>query len=397
MRHFLISNANFGMKVRYSTILLCLFWFSVLPAQAQKWKDEAVKQQQELENIRKELESKRKRIAELRDKEGTALAQLRNIEEELELIEELTERIDQRSRNVKVELGKEIQRLDSIGVSLNQRRALLSVRIRGIYKFYRFQRYEALLGSSSLADFFKRLKFLQLVAQEDYRLIHEFLKEKEKLERSKKTLEGKRNELEALGREKRKEEENKLGDKERRQRVLNKIKSEKKLYLQTATELEESAKKIEDFLIGYERERKKVESERDLFVVLKGRLKWPVEGKVVSAFGEQKHPVFKTVTFNQGIDLQAERGAEVRAIADGKVIYSSWLRGRGKFLILQHEYGYYTIYADLGEVLVEEGEEVGEGQFIARVGESALFSNWGLHFELRKGRTQLDPLEWLKQ
>jgi septal ring factor EnvC (AmiA/AmiB activator) len=304
--------------------------------------------------------------------------------------------LDRRLSKTKIELEKESQRSDSIQVDLKRRRELLARRIRGIYKFSRFDQYQVIFGSSSLTDLLRRLKYLQLIAKEDNALIDGFLNEKDKLEESRRKLEAKGKEVRALKMEKEGEEGNKTKEVERKKKVLHKIKSEKKLYLGAEKELERNAKKIQDFLDDYEKERQKDESERDLFEILKGRLDWPVKGKVISSFGEKKHPVFKTVTFNQGIDIEASPGTEVKAVADGKVIYSSYLRGRGKFLILQHEYGYYSIYADLGEILVGEGQGVEKGQPIAKVGEGGLLLPYSLHFELRKGKKQLDPLEWLK-
>lgn len=390
--------SNLDMKVKY--IFLSLFFLSfllVLPAWAQRWQKEAEKQEKELNSIRKELEHKRKKVTELKDKEGMVFTQLQNIGEELELIGQLVKRLDRRLKKVKRELGEENQKLELTQVDLKKRRELLAGRIRGIYKYARFNKYQIVFGSSSLVDLLKRSKYMQLVAKEDNKLIDGFLKEKDKSEKSKRSLEAKKNELYALKREKQREEKNRAEEKKRRQRVLNRIRSEEKLYLQAVRELETSAKKIEAFLVDYEKERRKEEDQRDLFKILKGRLDWPVKGKVISSFGEQKHPIFKTITFNQGIDIGAKPDTKVKAVADGRVIYSSWLRGRGRFLILQHEYGYYTIYADLGEVLVEEGQKIKEGQTIASVGEGGLLLDSGLHFELRKGKKQLDPLEWLKQ
>jgi septal ring factor EnvC (AmiA/AmiB activator) len=376
--------------------LLLLFFFLTLPIQAQKTTEQAKKQEEELTKVRKELELKRKKIAELKGKEGAVFAELQNIEEELELIEQLTARLDKKLFKVELELKKENENLGETQLDLKQRRELLAFRIRGIYKYARFYQYQMIFSSSSLSDLFRRLKYLQLIAQADNDLISGFLKEKNKLEKSKKILEAKRKELYALKGEKRAEEKKRTEEKTKRQKVLSRIRSEKNLYLQAAKELEISAGKIEDFLARYEKERQKEESGKDLFKMLKGRLNWPVKGKVISNFGQQVHPIFKTVTFNQGIDIQSAPDASVQAVADGKAIFSSWLRGRGKFVILQHEYGYYSIYADLGEVYVVEGEEIKEGQIIGSVGEGSLFSNSSLHFELRKGKTQLDPLEWLK-
>ncbi len=81
-------------------------------------------------------------------------------------------------------------------------------------------------------------------------------------------------------------------------------------------------------------------------------------------------------------------------MADGKVVYSSWLRGYGNFVIVQHDGGYYTVYANLKEVLTGEGDEVSQSQSLGIMDNSGLGENF--HFEIRKGKDQLDPLEWLK-
>ena len=384
------------MRYQYLVLPLLSFFLLTLSVGAQKTTEQAKRQEEELSTIRKELEYKRKKITELKGREGTVFAELQNIEEELELIEQLTGRLDKKLFKVELELKKENENLGETQLDLKQRRELLAFRIRGIYKYARFYQYQMIFSSSSLSDLFRRLKYLQLIAREDNNLISGFIKEKDKLEKSRKILKTKRKELYALKQEKGTEENKRSEEKTKRQKVLNRIRSEKNLYLQAAKELEVSARKIEDFLTQYEKERQKEESGKDFFKMLKGRLNWPVKGKVVSNFGEQVHPIFKTVTLNQGIDIQSAPDAKVQAVADGKAIFSSWLRGRGKFVILQHEYGYYSIYADLGEVYVVEGQEIEEGQTIGSVGEGSLFSTSSMHFELRKGKTQLDPLEWLR-
>jgi murein DD-endopeptidase MepM/ murein hydrolase activator NlpD len=85
----------------------------------------------------------------------------------------------------------------------------------------------------------------------------------------------------------------------------------------------------------------------------------------------------------------------VKAAAPGKVGFSGWLRGYGNVVILEHEGGFYTVYAHNSLNLVKEGEWVEEGQIIAQVGDSGNAEGAHLHFEIRKGSKPLDPMTLL--
>lgn len=83
-------------------------------------------------------------------------------------------------------------------------------------------------------------------------------------------------------------------------------------------------------------------------------------------------------------------------MADGRVTYASRLRGYENLVILEHEGGYYTIYARLSETLVTLHQEVTRLQTIGRLGENGLSSGPSLHFEIREGKQPQNPLEWLR-
>jgi septal ring factor EnvC (AmiA/AmiB activator) len=78
------------------------------------------------------------------------------------------------------------------------------------------------------------------------------------------------------------------------------------------------------------------------------------------------------------------------------VAHIDWLRGYGQFIIVDHGRGYYTLYANLSDVLVETGEKVGGGELIGLVGDSGSLEGAKLHFEVRRERDQLNPAEWLR-
>jgi murein DD-endopeptidase MepM/ murein hydrolase activator NlpD len=94
----------------------------------------------------------------------------------------------------------------------------------------------------------------------------------------------------------------------------------------------------------------------------------PVDGKVVTRFGWQIHPVLKQEVLQEGVGLEAPLGAPVRAAASGRVKAVADSARHGKVLVVEHSKDIDTLYGHLGEVLVKEGEAVSQGQVVARVG-----------------------------
>ena len=114
---------------------------------------------------------------------------------------------------------------------------------------------------------------------------------------------------------------------------------------------------------------------------------WPVNGKVVGGFG----PIGQGQR-RDGIDIAAREGAPVLAAEDGLVAYAGeGIRGYGRLVLLRHDEDYITTYGHNAALLVEVGELVQRGQVIARVGATGDATRSQLHFELRKGRTPIDP------
>jgi murein DD-endopeptidase MepM/ murein hydrolase activator NlpD len=132
------------------------------------------------------------------------------------------------------------------------------------------------------------------------------------------------------------------------------------------------------------------------FAKNKGRLPWPVTGKVVGAFGYQKNPRFGTSTYSSGIDIAVPFGTPIAAVSNARVDYVSWLDGYGKCAILNHGGGFYTLYAHASEILVAVGKQVVAGEIIGRVGDTGSTIGTALHFEIRQGKTALNPLDWFR-
>jgi septal ring factor EnvC (AmiA/AmiB activator) len=128
------------------------------------------------------------------------------------------------------------------------------------------------------------------------------------------------------------------------------------------------------------------------FQRLKGRLRLPVVGELANRFGSPRHDT--GLTWN-GLFLASRTGAEVRAIAAGRVVFADWLRGFGNLLILDHGGGYMSLYGNNESVLRQPGDSVRAGDAIAAVGSSGGSAETGLYFEIRYRGKPVDPLSWV--
>lgn len=119
-------------------------------------------------------------------------------------------------------------------------------------------------------------------------------------------------------------------------------------------------------------------------------LVWPVEGPVISTFGQRSRG------WHAGIDITAEMGSEVYAAAPGTIVYSGWIRAYGQVVKIQHSNGFITLYAHNQKNLVEVGEDVEAGQLIATVGRSGHATGPHVHFEVRYKGVAQDPNRFLQ-
>jgi murein DD-endopeptidase MepM/ murein hydrolase activator NlpD len=119
--------------------------------------------------------------------------------------------------------------------------------------------------------------------------------------------------------------------------------------------------------------------------------RWPVRGKVITAYGAKANG-----KANDGINLAVPEGTPVKAAEDGVVAYSgNELKGYGNLVLIRHANGYVTAYAHASELLVKRGDTIKRGQIIAKSGQSGEVGSPQLHFEIRKGSSPVDPLQFL--
>jgi septal ring factor EnvC (AmiA/AmiB activator) len=128
------------------------------------------------------------------------------------------------------------------------------------------------------------------------------------------------------------------------------------------------------------------------FAALKGQLRAPVSGKVAARFGAKRGdgPSWK------GVFIRTGEGADVHAVAGGRVVFADWLRGFGNLIIVDHGGQYMSIYGNNQSLLKRAGDIVKAGDAIASAGNSGGNEESGLYFELRHQGAAFDPAGWVK-
>ena len=127
------------------------------------------------------------------------------------------------------------------------------------------------------------------------------------------------------------------------------------------------------------------------FAKLRGRLRLPVNGAVAGRFGT---PRPEGGALWKGLFIRAAEGAEVKAVAEGTVVFSDWLRGFGNLLVIDHGDDFLSVYGNNESLLAAVGAGVKNGQSVATVGNSGGNPESGLYFELRHRGLAFDPLKW---
>lgn len=113
--------------------------------------------------------------------------------------------------------------------------------------------------------------------------------------------------------------------------------------------------------------------------------------RVASGYGMRIDPVYHVRKFHQGMDFTAPTGTEVFATGNAKVDFAGWKQGYGNTVILDHGYGYKTLYAHLYKILVRKGQKVRRSDIIALVGNTGKSTGPHLHYEVRLNNKPVDP------
>jgi septal ring factor EnvC (AmiA/AmiB activator) len=183
---------------------------------------------------------------------------------------------------------------------------------------------------------------------------------------------------------------------DRRGRALVTLESESKNRAKELARLKDQQGSLEKLVRELRRALERVEKfptdSKDAFAKLRGRLAWPVSGRLQASFGQVRAGGVKW----DGVLVSGSQGAPVRAVYHGRVVYADWLSGLGLLTIIDHGDGYLSLYGHNERLYKEVGERVTAGDTIATVGDSGGRQSPALYFEIRKGGRPVDPRPWFK-
>jgi len=358
----------------------------------------ATNPKRELSKVRKKLEEEKRKIKEAIKKEKSILSELERIErvikekdEELRHLNRDLSRTRKRVRMLDMEIANLKDRLTKRDEYLKERlRALYKQQIRGDIALI-------LISAKDYQDLLKRSRYISLIAYHDSRLINKYNAEIKRLDLKKREMETLKRRLHSdreVIREKLKELRL---ERRKKDSLLALIRSKKSHYKRMIRELEESSNRLKEMIRQMERKRRELKETGKAFKALKGRLPWPVNGKVVVPFGKYRDPKFNILVFKNGVEIEARKGEYVRAIYDGKVVYADWFKGYGQLIIISHGGGYHSLYGNLSEIFYKTGDIIKKGTPVGRVGQSGLSDKPTLYFEIRYKGKPIDPTRWLKK
>ncbi|MDD3806443.1 MAG: peptidoglycan DD-metalloendopeptidase family protein [Candidatus Marinimicrobia bacterium] len=394
--------------------VIFLFLGSFLGAQDFQDFDRKIDQQNKnLEQVSHEIEKIQKEIKTKSHEELTYLDELEYLDHQIALIDR---RISTQQQQLNVRQEKVALLKKNKAHHESQKDKLIDRYKKRVVRFYTTHTDDMLsmiLTKDNMQQLFYRVKYFNAINTADKKLYKDILALIEQIEKETQEIQKEELEIQKTLATLEKEAYSYRTMKKERAEKLNRVKSDQKMLLQDLEAKESSRIELQQLIAGMRTQQKErmreLERQRNLRAVSlsrpeyptfssgKGKLPWPVQGTVVSRFGRQVHPVLKTETENNGIDIKAPEKTPVIAVMDGLVTRVTWLRGYGNTIIIMHGEDYYTVYSHIGGIRVSENEYVEAGQVIAEVSDNGSLQGTMLHFEIWDSRQKLNPEEWLSQ
>lgn len=359
----------------------------------------------DLEGIKKRIANEKKGLSQLQLKEGSVLESLGKIQSELDKRAKDLKIAQVRLSNVASELTMKESEAQRLSNSIASRREVLQKRAAALYRWQKGGNPLIVFnGDLSLSDILQRRRYLQIAISFDQELLAKLEEESQHQDILRQELSQKKEELNEQKRTLGVAKEAVRHEAEKKKLLLASLRREKTTRLRALKEMEAAAQRLEKMI--EEISRRAVARPRESILpaplgagieAMRGRLEWPVKGEVSAPFGKFKHPEFAAEVVRNGIDIDASIGEEIKVVERGRVVYADRFTGYGKMVVVDHGERYFTIYGHLAEISKKNGDEVGRGDVLGRVGDSDSLAGSKLYFEMRKDGRSVDPVPWLRK
>ncbi len=351
-------------------------------------------QQSELNNVEKEINKYKSSIFTLSKKEKSLNKKLSDIKKDIKY-QQL------KLKSLKAEISKVRKKEDKLQNKLrkaekaSKKNAGLLMETLKYYYFRQGRRNSLPWFASLLSDVdnieYIENKFVAVPANKCYEIREEI----EKITSLKIALEDQQRSLVKLREDFINAQNSFIGKKKKQLFLLKKIQEKKKKETKQLKEMQENRKKLSTLIVSLKREVKNMKRLQMIakdFTSAKGKLPWPIKGKVITHFGRKKHSKLDTYIYNRGINIELASGKsdEVKAIAGGEVVYADKFEGMSNMVVIDHGNQYYTIYGNLKELFVSVGSEVEIQRNLGKPEANVVY------FEIGRAAKPQDPMKWLK-
>lgn len=382
--HFL--NIIFGI-----TFLLILFF--ALHQNAFAAGEDLDASRKELEEIRKRIGKTSRTLEEKKRAEKIANSDLQKVEKSLERMTTRTAAISAKLDQLTVRIRRAESDLGQTGAQIDGLSSLVKQRLVALYKGGEISLVQSIFTPGTSAEISNDFVYLQKIVQHDRELLGGYQLRLNHQSLNLQQLASLRQEQLRLKQEMEKERREMVQVAKMKEDLLLRVRNDKNSLAKQLTDLQNRAKRIDGLIRNLETTRNRQPAAPGTsFSGQKGRLSWPVNGKVRIPFGNSRHPDLGTPYQSHGIEIEVSGNLPVKSVWSGKVVFANAFKGYNNLLIVDHGDGYYTLYAQAASLSCKVGDKISQGQIVAQTdGSSGRF-----YFEIRKGGTPLDPKKWLE-
>ena len=367
---------------------MLLFPATAFPAQ------DAAEKERELKALRAGIQSLQQQLEANQRKKSNAEKRLQDVENQISETSRELHRIDAELDTKRSQLGtlKEKRRVQAS--TLQRQREHLASEARTAYAMGRQQQVKLLLNQEQPSAVGRMLVYFGYFSRARLQRIEAISASLEQLSLVEESIARKTAALTDLRASQQRESERLQEKKRARKQAVAALSRElenqggKLKRLKTnEQELQELVSSLQELLVDIPVDA----SQQQPFKSLKGKLRWPTRGRLAKRFGSRRGSAGLKW---RGVMIEAAEGGDVRAVAQGRVAFSDWMRGFGLLVIIDHGDGYMSLYGHNQALYKEVGEWVDTGEVVAQLGASGGQSASGLYFELRHKGQPINPVRW---
>lgn len=354
----------------------------------------------DLEKTKKKIQNQKEQLESLKGKEDSILKKLSQIDQKKAALQSQKGSLEKSIKGIDGEIQKTGSSIESRKERISQRKGSISNQLRDLYMHGEMNYMKMFLASTSFDDLNQKQFLVRQWVEHDRKKISNFQDEASNLIREKSELEDKKTKKKRDLGELEKTEIEITQEKSSKKKLLSMVKNQKEYYQKSIEELEQASKNLETLIKQFK--SKPAPKDKDnsgpvgnsRFGQMKGRLLLPVRGNIEKKYGAYEDTKLHVKLYQKGIDIRASEGTVVNSVFDGKVVYADWFAGYGKVVIVDHDAGYFTLYAHLSEILVSINQTVTIGDDLGKVGDTESLKGDYLYFELRERGVTVNPLPW---